>query len=657
MTTDTATKPGLASHQAEQDVIAPASLLARIMLLGAGIGMVTVFFNAVFIVISGQPRYLITLFTCLACVVACIVAWRLAIQNRSSTAALLLVVITSIAAVVGVWMNYGVLPLSLTLITCGVLLTLPYVPPHAFRRIILFSMIVFLLVGALYIFNEPAATTFLFFVRVSIFLSCLLIVVLMSYLVYRSSNWMHAVVRDVREANMALRETQAGLEETVQSRTAELTLSNQHLTLEIAERRRIEEQLRNQNAFLETLHDTSLGIVRRLEMKELLQSILHQAADMLHVEDAFLDLIAADGKITMSYAALGLFDVAQTYDFVKGEGLVGTVWESGKTVVVDDYACWERRSPHVVAGEIHAAVGAPLMLDGRVYGVIGMVRQTPGHRFTQDEVSLLERLSSLASVACDNAQLYEAVRANEQALEQRVEIRTRELTAALAENDVLRAKAVIAAMAAERSRLARDLHDSVSQAIYGIVLGTRTLQQLISNREPADAQLNKVVDYILNLADAALTEMRALIFELRPESLEREGILAAISKHCDVLHFRHGLKIILHLMDEEPALPIEVKEGIYRIAVEAMHNVVKHAGATQITVRFQPVDGHIELEIIDDGIGFDVDAAKPGQLGLSTMQERAAEFHGKLVLKSERCKGTAVCVEIPLPTAIASRSS
>lgn len=617
------------------------------MLLSALSSVVLVMLNLAYYLISGRQDVLITLASCMSGVLASVAGWRLALIGKTAAAAWLLIFTTAFGALAGVWISFFVFPLSLSLLTGGVLLGIPYLSTTAFRRSVYFSLAIFLLVGAIYIFREPAETPVLFFARASIFVSCLIIVVLMSYLVFRSSGWMHAVVREVRRANAALREVQSGLEDTIQRRTAELTQANQQLTNEIAERRRAEAQLRDQNAFLETLHDTSLDIVNRLDMRELLQSILVKASALLHVDDVFLDLIDQQAQMTRSVAGVGIFDVDEAREFTRGEGLVGTVWETGNTVVVDDYSTWRRRSPNAVSSSIRAAVGVPLKVSGKTFGVICMAHQQLGRQFAPDEVALLERFANLASIACDNAVLYETVRANEHALETRVAERTRALTAALAENDVLRAQAIKAAMAEERSRLARDLHDSVSQAIYGIVLGSRTIEQLTMGRAPADPQLQKVVDYVVSLADAALTEMRALIFELRPESLQQEGVLAAIRKQCDVLQVRYGLKIDLQMCDREPAMPIEVKEAFYRIAIEATHNVVKHAAATCISVRFFPLDSTYQLKIIDDGVGFDVQAVAPGRLGLKTMTERAEQFKGRVKLHSQPGRGTEVCVEIP----------
>jgi signal transduction histidine kinase len=648
MTTAPTPRTSAPATAVEEASIAPASLLAFVMLLCVGLALIIAFFNVLLLIYSGSVMFAITMGVCLACGAAALLGWSFARRGRVAIAAMVLNAITAVGAVISIWVSSHTLPLALTLLTGGVLLAMPYLWPRVFLRVIWASNCALLMVGAIYVFKEPA-TELLFLVRFFTFVSCLLIVIVMSVLVYRSSKWMHSLVGEVRLSNAAMREAQTSLEQTIQRRTAELTQSNQQLTREIAEREHIEQRLRDQNAFLETLHDTSLGIVNRLDMQELLQSILEKACALMKVDDAFLDLVDVQTQRTRSSAAVGIFDIEVPQEFNSGEGLVGSVWASGKTVVVDDYARWTNRSSKAVAGGIHAAVGVPLTVDGHVFGIIGMVRTVPGHVFTQQEVSLLERFASLASIACDNAQLYETVRASEQMLEARVQQRTRELSAALAENDVLRAKAVKAAMAEERSRLARDLHDSVSQAIYGIVLGTRTLQQLIGARQPEDAQLNQVVDYILSLADAALTEMRALIFELRPESLQQEGVRAAIRKQCDVMQVRYGLQIEHQLGDAEPAIPIDIKEAIYRITIEATHNVVKHANARRISVRLSQCERLLTLQIIDDGVGFDMEGVQPGRLGLKTMQERAAQFGGTTTMKSTHGKGTEVLVEIPLP--------
>ncbi len=194
----------------------------------------------------------------------------------------------------------------------------------------------------------------------------------------------------------------------------------------------------------------------------------------------------------------------------------------------------------------------------------------------------------------------------------------------------------------ERSRLARELHDSVSQALYGIGLGARTAKSLLKI-DPV--RLNEPLDYILSLADAGMTEMRALIFELRPESIEQEGLVIALSKQAASVQARHSIRVTTEFC-EEPALSVEIKEGLYRIAREALHNAVKHADATHLTLSFVRVTGGYSLEITDDGKGFDASESFPGHLGLKSMRERTASLRGSFYIESAQGHGTHILVKI-----------
>jgi len=195
----------------------------------------------------------------------------------------------------------------------------------------------------------------------------------------------------------------------------------------------------------------------------------------------------------------------------------------------------------------------------------------------------------------------------------------------------------------ERQRLARDLHDSVSQAVYGIALGARSAMELLS-KDPA--QVREPLEYVLRLSEAALAEMRALIFELRPEALEREGLTGALKHHTAVLRARHGIAV-----DEsfaaEPTMSWESKQALYRIAQEALHNAGRHARATRVRIVLSQDDSRIRLEVWDNGVGFDPESDHPGHFGLNTMRERANELGGHLEIESRPQAGTIVRALIP----------
>jgi PAS domain S-box-containing protein len=200
----------------------------------------------------------------------------------------------------------------------------------------------------------------------------------------------------------------------------------------------------------------------------------------------------------------------------------------------------------------------------------------------------------------------------------------------------------LAMLAGERRRLARELHDAVVQALYGIVLGARAARGLLDR---APGQAAEPLEYVLSLAEAGLAETRTLIFDLRPESLETEGLVAALTKQAAPLSARHGLEVHTDLCDE-PALPLDIKEALYRIAQEAMHNTVKHAQARRVDLRLADQAGTIVLEVCDDGKGFNPAGSFPGHLGLRSMSERATHLGGTLQIESAPGRGTCVRAEI-----------
>lgn len=261
-------------------------------------------------------------------------------------------------------------------------------------------------------------------------------------------------------------------------------------------------------------------------------------------------------------------------------------------------------------------MGVPMLLNGEIMGILTLDNSQPNY-FTPQHAELAMGIAQQATLAIENTHL------QEQALQ----------------------NAVNKAAQTERSRLARELHDSVSQAVFSIGLHARAMEQLYLI-DQHKAQIHLV--HVLSLAEAALAEIRALIYELRPESLEHEGILAALNKQITALHTRHNLKINLDLCESEPDVPVSIKEAIYRVSLEAIHNVVKHAHATEIDVHLAQHGQIINLEVSDNGIGFDPSTVPIGHFGLMTMRERVDQLSGQILVQSQPGAGTRVSLTIPL---------
>jgi signal transduction histidine kinase len=201
--------------------------------------------------------------------------------------------------------------------------------------------------------------------------------------------------------------------------------------------------------------------------------------------------------------------------------------------------------------------------------------------------------------------------------------------------------------ALERQRIARDLHDSVSQSLFSTTLHVRTAQHALAREGldstgPVGAELGEIGQ----LTRGALAEMRALIFELRPGALAEEGLVTAVTKQASALSARAGLAIEVDGPDERLPLEPEVEEQLYRLVQEALANVVKHARASSATVRIAAKDDTVLMEVSDDGRGFDPAAVGPEHFGLRSMRGRVADLGGRLEVTSAPGRGTVLRVEV-----------
>jgi signal transduction histidine kinase len=212
------------------------------------------------------------------------------------------------------------------------------------------------------------------------------------------------------------------------------------------------------------------------------------------------------------------------------------------------------------------------------------------------------------------------------------------------ERDSLLKQAQIAAVVDERQRMARELHDSVTQLLYSQVLFTgASLRQLShGNQEQVVQHLNRINEAALQ----ALKEMRLLIYQLQPSDYLKDGLVNALEKRLDSVERRSGIEATVKL-DTKLEFDASKELVLYRIAEEALNNTIKHAHASKVDIKIGEKDGHIYLEVIDNGVGFNVvDTENSGGMGLKSMQERAKELGGRLLIDSKTGSGSKIIAEI-----------
>jgi signal transduction histidine kinase len=296
-------------------------------------------------------------------------------------------------------------------------------------------------------------------------------------------------------------------------------------------------------------------------------------------------------------------------------------------MVIEDVETDPRLDPETVSRYLkrglRAVISIRLYVHDRWIGALTFQSSTP-RQFTVQERRLAAGVGEYVRGAVERIRLQQETEAARRAAEQ------------------FAAQAQQLAALEERTRLARELHDSVSQVLYSISLWGHSAHAYLKH-DPS--RIGESVNHILSLAEVGLSEMRTLIFELRPESLEEEGLISALAKQADSIRARHGIDVTTEFC-AEPPLPLQVKSDIYRIAREALHNAIKHAQATHLTLCFCEIPSGYILEIRDNGYGFDTSQSFPGHLGLKSMRERAVSLNGTFQIESKVGAGTHITLTI-----------
>jgi signal transduction histidine kinase len=219
-----------------------------------------------------------------------------------------------------------------------------------------------------------------------------------------------------------------------------------------------------------------------------------------------------------------------------------------------------------------------------------------------------------------------------------------ELQSAHMQLQICAARAEELAVLQERTRLARELHDSVTQSLYSLTLLAAAGQRMIQAEDLQQVAANQA--RLGEIAQQALQEMRLLVYELRPLALESEGLIGALEQRVENVERRAGIEARV-VVEGEVHLAPDLEEDLYRIAQEALNNSLKHAKASQVALSVRVADESVVLEVVDDGQGFDLARVRhKGGLGLIGMQERADEIGGQLNVRSAPGEGTSVRVSV-----------
>ena len=342
---------------------------------------------------------------------------------------------------------------------------------------------------------------------------------------------------------------------------------------------------------------------RSLDLQEILEDALDITVEQLGFDAGAAYEIDLDSSLPLLVTQWGFesavaLDLASRYAATSKEDAA----EVPSTVTIHEI---EATPDQVEQSGIRLLVSVPLSTKGRTQGLFLLGKHEPDG-LSSEELSLLSSIGQQIGVAIENAHLYE--------------------------------QAEEAAIAAERHRLARELHDAVTQTLFSANL-IADVTPRIWKRNP-DEGLQNLVE-LRQLTRGALAEMRTLLLEMRPESLERMDIKSLLTQLAEAFIGRVRVPVSLEIQGD-CELTHEVKIVFYRVAQETLNNIAKHSGARQVELHFKCQPDQLNLRIQDDGLGFNVDSIPPDHLGIAIMRERASSIGADLKIESQLSQGTIV---------------
>jgi signal transduction histidine kinase len=370
------------------------------------------------------------------------------------------------------------------------------------------------------------------------------------------------------------------------------------------------------NPAFQAMSDALLAVTAERSVEAILQKLAHAARALAGARYAAIGVPDGEGAFAQ-FITSGMSEklIASMGPLPRTHGLLGAMLESEQPYRTGDIhddprfrGWWPREHP-----DMRSFLGVPIVSRNGVIGAFYLTEKEGSAPFDDADQRLIEMLAAHAAIAIENARLYE---------------QSRELS-----------------IAEERNRLARELHDSVTQKLFGLVLSAEAAATLV-DRDGTEARAE--LERLQELAREAMDELRSVVFELRPPAIESEGLATALRKHVDVLRRAYRRDIGLELIGTPSAAP-EVERDVLRIAQEALQNALRHAQAGSVELRLDARNGRLEMRVADDGVGFDPAAPelRSRRLGLTSMEERAEAIGGTLSIESAPGAGTTVRLEVP----------
>jgi two-component system, NarL family, sensor kinase len=378
------------------------------------------------------------------------------------------------------------------------------------------------------------------------------------------------------------------------------------------------EQLRRRNHELSILNSIAQALNRSLDLDEALNSALAQVADLLELHTGWVWLLKqAEGQPYLAAAQNLPPGLIKRPQLMEGSCYCLDTYQAGDlegAANVNVVTCSRLKKLVNDSNGLRYHASIPLYAHGKKLGVMN-VASTDWRELSPEDLRLLYTIGDLLSIAIERARLF-----NKSAESGAIE---------------------------ERNRLAREIHDTLAQGLAGITLQLETADVLLeSGQDPP--KIRKTIEQALTLARTSLEEARRSVLDLRAAPLEGRTLAQALKALAQEAASKGGLDIDFELVGGERPLPVRIEAGLYRMAQEALANVVQHAAAQQVTLSLTTLPDQVALVVEDDGHGFDPGRTQRDRFGLIGLNERAKLLGGTLQLHSSPGTGTRIEIDVPL---------
>jgi len=402
------------------------------------------------------------------------------------------------------------------------------------------------------------------------------------------------------------------------------------LMRDVTEERELRETLVQRNQELSALNTVAMAVTQPLRLQELLNTVLDKVLQVTGVDVGSVFLVRGEvGKLELQAHRGASEKVAQAMNRLHmDDSGCGGVIETGQPLVIPDVNRYRMGARRTLGQDgLQSLVHVPLISRGVPLGTLCIGTRTQ-RDFTPEEVDLLLAIGSQIAVGVENARLYEE-------LERREQLRGELL------------EKVITAQEEERKRIARDLHDDTSQALSALMYSLEAAEATCATLEvkPALAAMRQQATQIIE-------GVHKLIFDLRPSILDHLGLFVALRWYAETRLEPAGIRLRLEEKGALRRLSPQAETALFRVAQEAINNIVKHAGARNVRAVFDCRDGVVSIDMEDDGIGFDMaEVARSTDqkrgLGLVGMQERIGLLGGEISISSTPGAGTHISIRVP----------